>query len=1219
MLRARCVPPGVSMRPLRSLLCVLWLVLLLHSLHVCAESDVANASVAVSDELQSVGLTAAAAVAPSQPVSELKREAAVAAAAEVNEAEGTGEARSDEVSPAAELSVSFPASPGAEQLLSLFELEEALCGGDNASVAGCNQTRRPQLQQQQLSQPASSASPDDAVEEQQPLQQPQSPPLPAPSSSSSSSLASPSPLSAAPKRNPLIELKENVMKQLEEKQLKEEKLRARGGGAADEQQQDDAPPADSDAPLLASILASTAPAAAAVSSSSSVGAAPLSAAEPPSESAPDGVILPASSILSASDRFNYAAYDSGAKLLASSPRMQSASSVLVSDDDRYMMVPCSEPSKWLVLQLKEDILLQELELHNLEHYSSSVRRFDLYGSAAYPTDDWLLLGRFHAPLSHHPLLFSLPNREQHVRYLRLHWLSQWKEEYYCTLTHLRVFGRSVLEAFKDDLDSSAEAVRQVELVLEQTEQQTAAGTSSSSGSAISSRTVDAAGSEQDATEGASEAGGSSAESDSCWQLFSAGSGDAETNAAAGCATSSAAVPVVIATDSAAAFRTQHGFVSPSACAPVPASSLICLLNRTDPPSDAASRRSLQSAVTTELRVGPVGILLIPPPAAGTAAAEAEESSVTSSESPAASSATVRVEVMDDSPAEAAAAALDAAAAAAAPASAPAAAAAAAVSASSSSLFSGAVSASELIYSQMARLGAQAGRQSQAEAEAAASQIDPAYVERFARYSTRAADALSAASASYSESGSSQRTAATAHGGEVETAGGAELDGSKPAVLAEDGAAAVAGSRQGRSSGGGGSHQSIFRTLTNRLKELEIHQALSTHFVSVLSGRFADDIAQLQTRIAAISTEMDRDRDRDRERDRDDDRDGMQPQRLLPSGRIAAVVAGGSSGGAEETDGLLLLQAASVTPGGAASPTVQPVDAATLRATVAAELRAELQQEMRQTREAQAALEQQLAELRASLQAAPTFQLPLWLPRELLPALLLLVATHSLLHWLLSLLSFLTRTLQAIFRHCRRLFPFAVFSSSRQAVKAPADPAAAVSGPSPTQRRSSSAETPIPRSLVKKSRAQSRGREEQQLAAKQSQGTVKPEPVALSAAWRRPSPSQAQSLPLCAHCLSSSPHCHAGAASSGPAAAAPPPVSLASSSAVSGSSWPPPAVAVSASSAQLGLEESKEEQRQAGAAVATPASARSASPSTVVSSSSSAGHRSGNSFSVLQHL
>jgi hypothetical protein len=185
---------------------------------------------------------------------------------------------------------------------------------------------------------------------------------------------------------------------------------------------------------------------------------PSSSSAPPSPLPPVDPSLP--SLNADRDRFNYAAFDAGAKLLSTSEGMKKGNSILIADDDRYMMVPCTHPSKTFVIQLSEDIILDEIELANFEHYASSIKEFEVLGSATHPTTSWMQLGTFLALPTTQKQLFSLPGKEW-VRFIKIRWISHYGEEYYCTLTYLKVYGMTMLETFREEMQNSEKDVSEI--------------------------------------------------------------------------------------------------------------------------------------------------------------------------------------------------------------------------------------------------------------------------------------------------------------------------------------------------------------------------------------------------------------------------------------------------------------------------------------------------------------------------------------------------------------------------------------------------------------------------------------------------------------------------------------------------------------------------------------------------------------------------------------
>jgi hypothetical protein len=281
------------------------------------------------------------------------------------------------------------------------------------------------------------------------------------------------------KKNPITAMKENLLQKIESKKKLRENQPNSGEIMAEMANN-------------ANFQASAAPGAVAVAPMGS--SASTSAPEPPPLASMKS--LSSGSELDEGDRFNYAAVDAGAKLLATSPGMKKANSILIHDADRYLMVPCAEQHKFFIIQLSEDINIEAVEIANYEHYSSGVKGFQLLGATQHPTDNWHFLGEFQAQNNNQQQNFklsqtslenhnndgdngngggngeisgnladsdssNLPSLSNQVRYLKFLWLSHYKDEYYCTLTYFKVFGQTVLEEFRAELEKSEREVQQV--------------------------------------------------------------------------------------------------------------------------------------------------------------------------------------------------------------------------------------------------------------------------------------------------------------------------------------------------------------------------------------------------------------------------------------------------------------------------------------------------------------------------------------------------------------------------------------------------------------------------------------------------------------------------------------------------------------------------------------------------------------------------------------
>ena len=534
--------------------------------------------------------------------------------------------------------------------------------------------------------------------------------------------------------------------------------------------------------------------------------------------------------------------------LLSSPGMKKASAILSSDDDSYMMTPCSSAAKYVIVQLKEDILLDLVELVNREHYSSSIQHFSLYGSNVYPTDEWVSLGRFWADETQQAQYWRLDAGDYAVRYVKLIWETWWKDEYYCTLTQLGVYGRSVLEAFREDLDDSAEVLREVEQVLIEHNLAKEADTERREAKdAETAKDGGQTGAESDVialTETAIELSASpSTTADSAsylwdvvafWRhqpsvdpvisqlmgideppniIVTAHSQSAATNGRL-----SIASPTYANTDVDKLFSQP---VCPSFNVSQPVSLLFPTLHASPAPFITNTPAPITHASNTV-------IVVTDSDSDGTESQTERESSIETLQTDGQGGTESIADTGDDDTGvqtQTTTVILDPPVVAAltptpiTTASTPA------------SMFS------DFIYSQMARLSKQAGAQSQAEAE----KIDPHYAALLAKYTGRDKHKSTQAA-------SLPTTVPSAHSID-DSAASTAMPATSVSSIADTVALVSAADVQNK--GKSSSHQSIFRTLTNRLKEVELHQALSTHFVSVLSERFGAEIEQLQTTLEKL--------------------------------------------------------------------------------------------------------------------------------------------------------------------------------------------------------------------------------------------------------------------------------------------------------------------------------------------------------------------------------
>ncbi|KAL9252753.1 SUN domain-containing protein [Drosera capensis] len=150
--------------------------------------------------------------------------------------------------------------------------------------------------------------------------------------------------------------------------------------------------------------------------------------------------------------YNYASAAKGAKVLTFNKEAKGASNILGKDKDKYLRNPCSAEEKFVIIELSEETLVDTIEIANFEHYSSNLKDFEILGSLAYPTDMWVSLGNFTAGNVKLAQRFTLPE-PRWARYLKLHLLSHYGSEFYCTLSSVEVYGVDAIERMLEDLIS----------------------------------------------------------------------------------------------------------------------------------------------------------------------------------------------------------------------------------------------------------------------------------------------------------------------------------------------------------------------------------------------------------------------------------------------------------------------------------------------------------------------------------------------------------------------------------------------------------------------------------------------------------------------------------------------------------------------------------------------------------------------------------------------
>jgi Sad1 / UNC-like C-terminal len=185
---------------------------------------------------------------------------------------------------------------------------------------------------------------------------------------------------------------------------------------------------------------------------------------------------------------NYASKDSGAVLLEHSPSAKGSDNLLVDSKDKYCISPC-EDKQWVVIGLSEDIQVRNIKLGSYEKYSRSVREFQvsvlaatqcasthrnplcscltetltqaacclpqILASQSFPVEEWTDLGTFTALQVQGEQSFDLP-RPILARNLKFKFLSFYGDDYYCTVSQIKVHGSTFFEHLSQEFKATTE-------------------------------------------------------------------------------------------------------------------------------------------------------------------------------------------------------------------------------------------------------------------------------------------------------------------------------------------------------------------------------------------------------------------------------------------------------------------------------------------------------------------------------------------------------------------------------------------------------------------------------------------------------------------------------------------------------------------------------------------------------------------------------------------
>lgn len=150
-------------------------------------------------------------------------------------------------------------------------------------------------------------------------------------------------------------------------------------------------------------------------------------------------------------RFNYASLDCSARVHSSHKSMKSASSILSSKKDKYLLAPCSIDNKDIVVELCDDIRVDTVQLANFEFFSGVFKDIAI---SLGPTPDvrgpgWEIMGVYQAKNVRGVQTFRPFNRPHNFyRFIRIEFRTHYGKEYFCPVSLLRVYGLTQMEEWR---------------------------------------------------------------------------------------------------------------------------------------------------------------------------------------------------------------------------------------------------------------------------------------------------------------------------------------------------------------------------------------------------------------------------------------------------------------------------------------------------------------------------------------------------------------------------------------------------------------------------------------------------------------------------------------------------------------------------------------------------------------------------------------------------
>ncbi|KAI9595312.1 UNC-like C-terminal-domain-containing protein [Syncephalis fuscata] len=160
------------------------------------------------------------------------------------------------------------------------------------------------------------------------------------------------------------------------------------------------------------------------------------------------------------DQSNYASFDCGATVLASNSEAKGSTAILFDTKEQYMLNRCSA-SKFVVIELCDEILVDTVMLANHEFFSSMFKDFRISVTDQYirsGNTNWRTLGHYQARNARDIQAFHIENPIIWTRYLRIDFLSHYGNEYYCPVSVIKVYGPTMMEQYRREEQAAESAI-----------------------------------------------------------------------------------------------------------------------------------------------------------------------------------------------------------------------------------------------------------------------------------------------------------------------------------------------------------------------------------------------------------------------------------------------------------------------------------------------------------------------------------------------------------------------------------------------------------------------------------------------------------------------------------------------------------------------------------------------------------------------------------------